>query len=83
MDDTVSATIEEARRLLGEGQDKRAADLLAIAATECRDASKAGMIKALAEQGRARSGMFGKRRWDQAIRLADERMAGAPTSQVG
>jgi len=83
MDDTVTATIEEARRLLGEGHDKRAAELLAIAAGECRDSSKAATIKTLAEQGRDRAGLFGKRRWDEAIRLCDEQMTAASPSSGG
>jgi len=35
------------------------------------------MIRSLAIQGRERSGRFGKRRWDEAIRLADEQLATA------
>ena len=74
MDDTVTATIEEARRLLGEGHDRRAADLLAIAAEECRDPAKAATIKTLAEQGRSRAGLFSKRRWDHAIKLSEQQL---------
>jgi hypothetical protein len=73
--DTVTETIEEARRLLGEGDDKRAADLLTSAAGECRDERRAAMIRSLAIQGRERAGRFGKRRWDEAIRLSDEQLA--------
>jgi hypothetical protein len=73
--DTVSETIEEARRLLGEGDDKRAADLLTSAAGECHDERRAAMIRSLAIQGRERAGRFGKRRWDEAIRLSDEQLA--------
>jgi hypothetical protein len=73
--DTVSEGIEEARRLLVEGDDKRAADMLTTAASECSDERSAAMIRALAVQGRERSGRFGKRRWDEAIRLSDERLA--------
>jgi hypothetical protein len=74
--DTVSETIEEARRLLGEGNEKRAAELLISAAGECRDERRMAMIRALAIQGRERAGRFGKRRWDEAIRIVDEQ----PTS---
>jgi hypothetical protein len=77
--DTVSETIEEARRLLGEGNEKRAADLLISAAGECRDERRMAMIRALAMQGRERAGRFGKRRWEEAIRLADEQPTGAST----
>jgi hypothetical protein len=73
--DTVTESIEEARRLLGEGDDKGAADLLTTAAGECEDERRAAMIRALAVQGRERSGRFGKRRWDEAIRLSDEQLA--------
>jgi hypothetical protein len=73
--DTVTENIEEARRLLGEGDDKRAADLLTSAAGECRDERRAAMIRSLAIQGRERAGRFGKRRWDEAIRLSDEQLA--------
>jgi hypothetical protein len=74
--DMLSETIEEARRLLAEGDDKRAAGLLKIAAAECRDERRAAMIRSLAVQGRERAGMFGKRRWDEPIRLADDQLAG-------
>jgi hypothetical protein len=70
--DTVSETIEEARRLLGEGNEKRAADLLISAAGECHDERRMAMIRALAIQGRERAGRFGKRRWEEAIKLVDE-----------
>jgi hypothetical protein len=73
--DTVSETIEEARRLLVEGDDKRAAELLTSAAAESSDERSAAMIRALAVQGRERAGRFGKRRWDEAIRLSDEQLA--------
>jgi hypothetical protein len=73
--DTVSETIEEARRLLVEGDDKRAADLLTSAAAECSDERSAAMIRALAVQGRERAGRFSKRRWDEAIRLSDEQLS--------
>jgi hypothetical protein len=33
------------------------------------------MIRALAVQGRERAGRFGKRRWDEAIRLSNEQLA--------
>jgi hypothetical protein len=70
--DTVSETIEEARRLLGEGNEKRAADLLISAAGECHDERRMAMIRSLAVQGRDRAGRFGKRRWEEAIRIADQ-----------
>jgi len=72
--DTVTETIEDARRMLGQGNDKRAADLLTMAAAECHDPTKAAMIRGLAIQGRERSGRFGRRRWDEAIRITEMRL---------
>ncbi|MGZ4431683.1 MAG: hypothetical protein ACXVYV_08560 [Gaiellales bacterium] len=76
--DTVTDTIEEARRLLGEGKDRRAADLLTMAAAECHDPSKSAMIRALALQGRERAGRFGKGRWDEPIRISELRLTASP-----
>jgi hypothetical protein len=73
--DSVSETIEAAREAMGAGRDKRAADLLTIAASECHDAEKASIIHGLAVQGRDRAGRFGRRRWDEAIRISDLRLA--------
>jgi hypothetical protein len=71
--DTVTEGIEEARRLLTDGQDRKAADILNQAASECQDPAQAAMIKSLAEQGRERAGRFRKAQWDEAIRLAELR----------
>ena len=78
---SLTDSIEEARRLLGEGQDKRAADLLTATAAECRDPYQARMILSLAQQGEQRAGRFGKRRWQEPIRLAEKRLepAAAPS----
>ena len=73
--DTVTETLEEVRRLMGAGDDKRAADLLHTAALECHDPAKAAMIHTLAVQGRERAGRFGKRRWDEAIRISEARQS--------
>ena len=72
--DRVGENIEEARRLLAEGDDKRAADLLTIAASECRDPSKAALIQSLALQGRERAGRFSRGRWDEPLRVSKLRM---------
>jgi len=71
--DTVTEALEEARRLMGVGDDKRAAQLLHTAALECHDPAKAAQIHALAAQGRDRAGRFGRRRWDEPIRIAESR----------
>ena len=57
--DTVTETLEEARRLIGMGDDKRAAQLLHTAALECHDPAKAAQIHALSMQGRERAGASG------------------------
>jgi hypothetical protein len=72
--DSLTDMIEDARRLIGEGRNKRAADLLTQAAAECRDPAKAAMIHSLALQGQERAGRFGKGRWSEAIRIATLRM---------
>jgi hypothetical protein len=71
---SVVDTIEEARRLLGEGRDKQSADVLTQAASECSDPSQARMIMSLALDGQERAGRFSKRRWDEAIRLSQQRI---------
>jgi hypothetical protein len=73
--DSVGEKIEEARRLLGEGKNRQAADLLILAASECHDPLKAAMIRSLALEGQERAGRFGKRRWDEAIRVSELRLA--------
>lgn len=75
MVDSVEETIEAAREALGAGRDRRAADLLTSAAVECRDPTRAAMIRALALQGKERAGWFGRRRWDEAIRVSELRLA--------
>lgn len=74
--DNVTDMIEEARRLIGEGKDKRAAELLTTAAGECDDPAKAAQINALAVQGLGRAGRFGKRRWEEPIRISEAVAAG-------
>jgi hypothetical protein len=71
--DTVTESIEEARRLLSVGEDRKAADVLNQAASGCHDPAQAAKIKSLAEQGRERAGRFRKAQWDEAIRLAELR----------
>jgi hypothetical protein len=73
--DTVSENIEEARRLMTAGEDRRAADLLTLAASECHDPAAAALIHGLAMQGQERSGRFTRKRWDEAIRLSELRLA--------
>ena len=74
-DGHVTESLEEARRLMGTGDDKRAAQLLQTAALECHDPAKAAQIHALAIQGRERAGRFGRKRWDEPIRIAEARQA--------
>ncbi len=76
--DAVTEALEEARRLLGTGDDRRAAQVLATAALECHEPAKAAQIHALALQGRDRAGRFGRRRWEEAIRVSEARQTTAP-----
>ena len=73
--DAVDETIEEARRLMTAGNDRRAADLLTLAASECHDPSKSALIHGLAVQGQERAGRFTRGRWDEAIRVSNLRLA--------
>jgi len=73
--ESVRESIEEARRLIGEGREKRAAGILRDAAAECDDPSKAGEIESLALQGRRQAGWFGRKRWDEVLRVLSERSA--------
>jgi hypothetical protein len=74
--DTVSENIEAARDALSQGRQRRAADLLTLAAAECHDPHKAAMIRGLALQGRERAGRFQRRRWDEAILVSELRLTG-------
>jgi hypothetical protein len=71
----VTATIDEATRMLAEGQEKQAARLLTDAAYHTHDAESEKRIRELAVQGRDQAGRFGKGRWDEIIRIADLRSA--------
>ena len=57
--DTVTEALEEARRLMGMGDDKGAAQLLHTAALECHDPAKAAQIHSLATQGRTTPAVSG------------------------
>ena len=76
--DTVAETIEAAREALGRGRDKRAADLLTSAAVECRDPVKAAMILNMATDARKRAGWLTRRRWDDVIRISEQRQVPQP-----
>jgi hypothetical protein len=73
--DTVSETIEAARQALEAGRDKRAADLLTVAASECHDPNNAALIRSLALRGRQQAGRFSRNRWDEPIRISELRLA--------
>jgi len=76
--DTVSEAIEAAREALGHGRDRRAADLLTSAAVECRDPVKAAMILNMATEARPRAGWLARRRWDDVIRISQQRQSLQP-----
>ncbi|MFN8188717.1 MAG: hypothetical protein U0R69_16745 [Gaiellales bacterium] len=69
--------IEEAKRLLAEGKDKKAAQLLTDAAYRTHDPELERKIRELATEGRDRAGFFGKGRWNEIIRVAELRSQAA------
>ena len=69
--------IEEAKRLLAEGKDKKAAQLLTDAAYRTHDPELERRIRELAVQGLERAGFFGKGRWNEIIRVAEARSQAA------
>jgi hypothetical protein len=71
----VSQTIEEARRLLAEGDEKQAGRLLTDAAYATHDAELERQIHELALEGREQAGLLGKGRWDEIVRITELRGA--------
>jgi len=70
--DSVSETLEEVRRLMSQGQTKKAADSLSFAVGLCEPGTvHQAEMRSLAEQGRARAFVFGRRRWDAIIEQID------------
>jgi hypothetical protein len=69
----IAQTIDDARRELEAGHEKKAARLLTDAAYRTHDAELEHRIRQLALQGRDKAGRFGKGRWDEIIRVADMR----------
>jgi hypothetical protein len=72
---TTTSEIERARTMLAQGENKKTARLLTDVAIACRDAEQAREIKAIAQEGLAGAGMFGKSQWKEVIRLAELRGA--------
>ncbi len=63
--DSVSETLEEVRRLLSQGQNKKAAESLSFAVSLSEPGSMhQPEMRSLVEQGRSRAFVFGRRRWD-------------------
>jgi hypothetical protein len=75
--DNVAEMIQEAHRLVDAGKERKAAELLTMAAGETRDPAQSALIHSLAIQRREQAGRFGKSRWDEAIRLSENRLATA------
>jgi hypothetical protein len=71
----VVQTIDEAKRELAAGHKKRAAELLTDAAYGTHDAALESEIRSVAEEGLASTGLFGKARWNEIIRIAELRGA--------
>lgn len=67
----VQSLVTKARDHLAAGDDKEAARLLTDAAAHTHDPEIERQVRELAAQGLERSGMFGKGRWKEIIRIAD------------
>ncbi|MDX6533863.1 MAG: hypothetical protein QOJ13_564 [Gaiellales bacterium] len=76
--DTVTESIEEARRLLEQGKQRKASEILTLAAYDTQDTSKLAIIRSLALQGKEREGRFTRGRWDEAIRVSEKRLEAQP-----
>jgi hypothetical protein len=74
MEDVVQ-TIDTARRQLSAGHDKEAARLLTDAAYSTHDPVIEDQIRTVAEEGLAASGLFGRSKWREIIRIAELRGA--------
>ena len=72
----VAQTIEQAREELKQGRGKEAARLLTDAAYQTKDPALERQIVRLAEEGRAMAGPFGRGRWKEIIRVAEQRANG-------
>jgi hypothetical protein len=72
-------SIEEARFCLSRGNERRAAEIL-IAAIPNADPADLGQIEMIASDMGERAGWFGRRRWEQVKRLAEEQEASAGSS---
>jgi hypothetical protein len=70
--DAVAETLEEVRRQLSQGQTKKAADSLSFAVGLCEPGTvHQAELRSLAEQGKSRTFLFGRRRWDTIIEQID------------
>jgi hypothetical protein len=72
----VNQAIEQARADIKAGREKEAGRLLSDSVAHS-DPTQAREIKQLAEQGREMSGLLGRGRWKELIRLAELRMSKA------
>jgi hypothetical protein len=71
----VEENIEKARRMMADGKDRRAANLLTLTAAENHDPGHAAEIHGLALEGRGRAGRFSRGQWDEVIRLSEKRLS--------
>ena len=72
---TSTDDLQRARTMLAQGENKKASRLLTDVAVACRDTEQAREIKAIATEGLAGAGMFGKAQWKEVVRLAELRGA--------
>ena len=71
----VEENIQKARKMLADGKDRRAANLLTLTAAENRDPGRAAEIHGLGIEGRERAGRFSRGQWDEVIRLSEKHLA--------
>jgi hypothetical protein len=71
---TVGDNIEKARSMMAKGKDRRAANLLTLAASESSDPATAAEIHDLALEGLERAGRFSRGQWNEVIRLSELRL---------
>ena len=71
----VDENIQKARKMMADGKDRRAANLLTLTAAENRDPGLAAEIHGLGLEGRSRAGRFSRGQWDEVIRLSEKHLS--------
>ena len=68
----VEEHLQKARKMMADGKDRRAANLLTLTAAENHDPGLAAEIHGLGIEGRGRAGRFSRGQWDEVIRLSEK-----------